>query len=113
MFTKEELEAKLIPMGDSWDSSWWENYSTTTAPWGYLGLEGRTYDLGEPFGIAKCVARLGENHDGSKIRIIIEVDGRLFERDGWYSSWDDDEWEYYLTEVEQFERTIIDYRPIS
>lgn len=54
----------------------------------------------------------GEGH-GEYIESIIEVDGRLFRKTGYYMSYDGSTWDGDLEEVEAYEKTVIDYRPVS
>lgn len=80
--------------------------------WEYLSTgEPFEHDL-EGIGTLKDNDHGGAFHDGGTIYAIISVGDRLFRKEGRYSSWDSSYWDGNLEEVEQFERTVTDYRTI-
>ncbi len=58
----------------------------------------------------------GGNHDGETLCARFKLDGKIYQGEGYYSSWDSSEYptcvgDYY--EVEQYEKTIKCYRKVN
>lgn len=62
------------------------------------------------FGTATYVDILGAG-EGDR-ELIFKIDDRLFSKSGYYSSYDGNEWDGDLTEVEAYEYTAVGYRAV-
>jgi hypothetical protein len=95
--TAKELQ-DLIESIDNYDVSWDE-------------IDG--YDIPGFSERPKVVDRYGGEGQGDTLYVVFELEGRYFKFDGYYSSYDGYSWDDgHLYEVEPFEKTVTDYRPI-
>lgn len=54
----------------------------------------------------------GGMDEGSAASVVFEIDGRHFRKSGYYASHYGYDWDGDLEEVEPFEKTVTDYRPV-
>ncbi|QIN94164.1 hypothetical protein PP459_gp069 [Streptomyces phage Wakanda] len=54
----------------------------------------------------------GSEGEGDHMAVVFRIGDQLFEKTGYYNSWDSNDWEpdYYLEEVEPYEVTVTRYR---
>jgi hypothetical protein len=74
----------------------------------YYGSEKRPVKT--QFGEVKKVDAWGGEGDGATIFLVVECDGRLFEKTGYYSSWDSSQMDGDLVEVEAYKKEVTRYR---
>ena len=95
----------------------WEYLSDKLTNWGLNNTEVKTYDL-EGIGTARKVEDYGGEGQGDDYWIVVSItdaDGnvRLFERTGYYQSYDGGYLDGPTVEVEAVEKTVTAYRPIA
>lgn len=73
---------------------------------GAVVINDRKYDW-------KCVASVGGEGEGEYRALVFSIDGRLFRKEGYYASHWGTEWDGDLEEVEEYEKTVTDYRPVK
>lgn len=73
---------------------------------GTVVINDRKYDW-------KCVASIGGEGEGDYRAIVFSIDSRLFRMSGYYASHYGTEWDGDLEEVEAYEKTVTDYRPVK
>lgn len=95
-FSAELLDALVVATWGDWDEV---RYGTS-------------FDLPD-LGTVKVVKTLGGDSDGAAVCVIVECQGRFFQKTGRYSSWSGCEFVGPIVEVEPYEETVINYRPIS
>lgn len=104
-FTAKELEARIesakFDYDLVWDAIWNEDYTDEQT------------DLGEPFGAFEVVKSFGGEGKGDSAWVVIRAGGRLFRKDGYYASYDGAEFDGEFTEVEEYQKTVTAYRPVS
>lgn len=65
------------------------------------------------FGTTKPVAYWKEHDDGVQKYVVFEIDGRLFQMDGYHDSWVGGEWDGQLVEVESYTEEVTKYRRVK
>jgi hypothetical protein len=59
-------------------------------------------------------AKWGKEGGGDKIWVVFRIGDQLFRKEGYYSSYNGDEWEEGdITEVKQIPKTVFVYEPVS
>jgi hypothetical protein len=54
----------------------------------------------------------GGEGDGDYMDVVFKIGDQLFRKDGYHNSWDSNDWDGDLEEVEAFEKVVVDYRAI-
>jgi hypothetical protein len=54
----------------------------------------------------------GHEGDGDYMDVVFKIGDQLFRKSGYHNSWDSNDWDGDLEEVEAFEKVVIDYRAI-
>ncbi len=54
----------------------------------------------------------GGEGDGEYMDVIFKIGDQLFRKTGYHNSWDSNDWDGELEEVEAFEKTVTDYRAV-
>lgn len=68
-------------------------------------------ELGEE---AVMVEKEGGNEgDGDYMHVVFKIGDQLFMKTGFYNSWDDNEWDGDLDEVEPYEEMVTKYRTVK
>lgn len=89
-------------------SSEWENDS----PWMDL-YYGEQTAAETPWGTLEKVKSWGGEGDGATIYLVVKLGDRLFQKEGYYSSWDASSMDSPLTEVEAYVEPTTYYRKKS
>lgn len=101
-FNKRLAESDKYPDRDGWSEvdGWDSLYEDT----GSIEINDTVYDF-------KIVENIGGMDEGSYAALILEIDGRLFRKEGYYASHYGTDWDGTMEEVEAYEKTVTDYRP--
>lgn len=111
-FTAADLDEavdNLEPFSED-DEYGYEEYAGGGA-WMELYYEGDR-PLKTPFGEVKKVDSWGGEGDGAATYLVVECDGRLFQKTGYYSSWGESSMDGRLSEVEAFTKPVTRYRAV-
>lgn len=73
---------------------------------------GEVGELDTPLGKVTVVDTSGGQGDGAPIAVVVEVQGRHFQMDGYYSSWESSEMDGELYEVKPVQVTRTEYERI-
>lgn len=80
--------------------------------WGSLGYSNVKLTInGEEYTTTPIRSEGGED-EGSHAEVVFEVGGRLFRKSGYYASHYGYDWDGEFDEVEAYEKTVTDYRPV-
>lgn len=55
----------------------------------------------------------GHEGDGDYMDVVFRVDNQLFRQQGYHNSWDSNDWDGDLQEVEAYEEVVTKYRAIK
>lgn len=80
-----------------WMDIYYGEYNELTTPWGKL----------------EKVKSWGGEGDGATIFLVVKLDDRLFQKTGYYSSWDSSSMDSPLVEVEEYVEPTTYYRKKS
>jgi hypothetical protein len=58
-------------------------------------------------------AQWGKEGGGDKIWVVFQIGNQLFRKEGYYSSYNGDEWDEDITEVKAIPKTVFVYEPVS
>ena len=110
-FENEQFEqystwrAKQYPETDAWCSIEAGDWDELTSGKGHVTINGTEYEW-------QAVLGLGGEGQGDYAAVIFSIDGRLFRKEGYYASHYGTDWDGDFEEVEAYEKTVTDYRPV-
>lgn len=64
-------------------------------------------------GTVTIIERFGGEGQGDEAWVVFEVNGRMYKKEGYYASFHGTDWDGDLYEVEQYEKTVTDYRRVN
>lgn len=89
--------------GDGWSSvDSWSSFGYSN---GKVTIDGDEYEW-------EYVENIGGEGEGEYRAVVFRVGDQLFRKEGYYQSHYGSDWDGNLEEVEAFEKTVTDYRPI-
>jgi hypothetical protein len=107
-FTLEQLRAAIEDSGE------YDGYNGNGSEF-YDGFYGKIGKEVPGIGTAFLVEEFGGEGQGDDRWVVFRIEGddRLFQKDGYYTSYDGATWDYDLVEVEAHEVTVTKYRPVQ
>lgn len=91
------------------EGEWLEGYDGGWSEFSWAGRDGVEIP---GLGLAKIVENFGGEGQGDDRWVVFEVNGRLYEKDGYYASYDGTTWDGDLYEVKPVEVTVTKYHRV-
>lgn len=101
MFTARQIEAAIEEQYDGYENEFYNELDSETEI--------------EPLGVTAYYVDGTQNGEGGGeyMDVVFRVGQQLFRKVGTYSSWDANEWDGALEEVEPYEVTVVRYREVK
>lgn len=108
-FTAEELDTFVNSL--DWDETIENHRESISGESHWMDLwYGEVKSLDTPYGTIEKEKAWGGEGDGASIFLVVRVGDRLFQKSGYYSSWDSSRLDGPLIEVEAYTEPVIRYR---